>query len=153
MTRVRMTLLAVIALNVMACGRPPAELSLTLVQTAWPGRKSVEVVVQAQKLEVTARIRDQVIDRRAVAITAEQSSELRHLFWRAWRNQPEPRRVPHVMDGVLIEQVWEGPERSWRVSTRGPLTKRESDAFSYLNPLLPALYRFPLKLGFDSNGP
>ena len=148
MTRTRPSILAFVALLTIGCARPQEEVSLTLFQTAWPGRKSVEVVVREQKLEVTARIRDKVVDRRAVSISRKQADEVRRLFWRAWRNQPTVRRVPRLMDGILVEQLWEGPERSWRVSTRGPLTKHESDAFGYLNPLLPPPYRFPLKLGF-----
>jgi hypothetical protein len=144
---VRRSLLAVV-LVVIGCSRPRAELSLTLIQTAWPGRKSVEVVVREQKLEVAAKVRGEVIDRRTVSISQAQSDELRRLFWRAWRNQPESRRVPRLMDGLLVEQLWDGPERSWRVATRGPLTKHESEAFAYLNQLLPEVYRFPLKLGF-----
>lgn len=146
--RSRRSLLVVVTVLVVGCTRPGPELTLTLVQTAWPGRKSVEVAVREQKLEVTAKIRDQVVDRRIVSISDEQSHEVRRLFWRAWRNQPETRPVPRLVDGILFEQLWEGPERSWRVSTRGPLTKHESDAFTYLNPLLPPVYRFPLKLGF-----
>jgi hypothetical protein len=143
------TIAAVIAALAICCSRPRPDLSLTLLQTAWPGQKSVEVVVGAQKLELTARVGNQVVDRRAVPISPQESEKLRELFWRAWRNQPISQNVPRLMDGILVEQLWDGPERSWRVSTRGPLTKYESAAFEYLNSHLPPVYRFPLELGFE----
>lgn len=132
----------------LGCTRVPDDVSLTLRQVAWPGPRAVEVKVTAQHLEITATIQGRVVDHRLVRITTTQSNELRHLFWRSWENQPATRRVPRLVDGVLVEQFWQGPERTWHISTRGPLTGYEKSAFTYLNRLLPTPYRFPLRLGF-----
>jgi hypothetical protein len=149
-----MTILARIYLAMFAllagCTQPSPDASLTVRQVAWPGRRAVEVAVGEQRLEVTATIRDSIVDRQVIPISKDQSDQLRRLFWRALQNQPPARHVPALVDGILVEQVWQGPERAWRVSTRGPLTKYESNAFNYLNPLLPAAYRFRLRLGLHA---
>lgn len=131
-----------------ACSRPSSDVSLTIRQVAWPGEKAVQVVVKEQELDVTASAGRKVIDHVVVRVSEAQSDEVRRLFWKSWKHQPSARHVPRVLDGLVIEQLWEGPERAWRVSTRGPLTPYEYEALNYLNPLLPPPYRFPLRLGF-----
>src|ERR1700753_4112094 len=99
------------------CARVSPDLALTVRWTAWPGSRSVEVIVQHQQLEVTASLRRIIFDRRVINITPEQSEDLRRKFWRAWQHQPGPRHVPELMDGVLIEEIWHGPECTWQVGT------------------------------------
>lgn len=147
MTTLARVHLAVVFALLVGCAGPSPDLSLTVRQTAWPGRRGLEVAVREQQMEVTATILGKVVDRRVIRISKDQYEELRRLFWQSWKHQPSTRHVPPLVDGVLVEQVWEGPERTWRVSTRGPLTTDERAAFTYLNPLLPAPYRFPLQLG------
>jgi hypothetical protein len=147
MTR-RRTLPAVAFLLIAHCTRVSPDLALAVRQTAWPDSRAIEVAVDERQLNVTASVRRVVTDRRTIAITREQSQDLRRQFWRAWQHQPATRHTPRLMDGVLVEQVWSGPERTWQVGTKGPLTSYERDALRSLNQYLPEQYRFSLELGY-----
>jgi hypothetical protein len=130
------------------CGRkePSPDLRLTLRQID-SDFTTVEVVVGDRRLDVSRSKKNAPVEKRAIAISVAESEELRRLFWHAWRNQPETRHVPRIMDGVLLEQWWRGPERSWRVSIRGALTSEDRAAFERLNAFLPPPNRFAIDFG------
>jgi hypothetical protein len=70
----------------VGCSKVYTDVSLTVRQVAWPGPRTVEVIVRERQLEVTAAIQDKVVDRRVVRISENQSDELKRLFWRSWQN-------------------------------------------------------------------
>lgn len=125
---------------------PPSGLRLTLRQVLTGG--SIEVAVGPQRLTMTIKPRNGRTEKRELPLSEAESEELRRLFWRAWRSQPETRDVTRIAGDAAMEYAWEGPERSWRVSIRGALTQEERTAFARINALLPDPYKFPIDFGF-----
>ena len=125
---------------------PPANVPLTLRQVSTTSATIVEMDVGEEQLAITVYKRRQMVEKRSVSISNAQSAELRRLFWRAWRNQPKHEGRP-IADGILLEQIWKGPQRSWTVSIAGALTKEDRAAFERVNVLVPEPYRFAVDWG------
>jgi hypothetical protein len=133
------------AILIVSCARVPAgDTVLKLRQRSFAA--VVEVTVDGVQLNIIVRQKTRVLERMQITLSQRDATEIRTLFWDAFRHQPTRGLTP-VRD-LTFEQEWVGRARSQSVRIQGyPLTKHDRRAYEFINRVLPERYRFLINAG------